>query len=60
MLIWQRIFSFWLARDGASSAEYALILALIGAGVVPALMAVNTSMLTAMSNTGSAMPFQGP
>ncbi len=60
MCVWVHICGVWRGRDGASAAEYALVLALVGAGVVGALWALGGSMSTAMNNTGSAMPFQGP
>ena len=55
----ENIRRFWRACDGASAAEYALIMAVVSAGVIAALWALSGSMSTAVNNTGSGMPFQG-
>lgn len=60
MFIWQHICGFWRGRDGASAAEYAIMLALIGAGVVVAVQTLTGNVSAVMTGAGSAMPFQGP
>ena len=49
---------FLRARDGASAAEYALILALLGGGMVAALWGLNGSVTGALNTTVSNI--QGP
>ena len=49
---------FLRARDGASAAEYALILALLGGGIVAALWGMNGSVTGALNTTVTNI--QGP
>lgn len=60
MFTWEHVRRFWCDRKGATAAEYALVLAVIGASVATALLVLSGSMSTAVSNTSGAMPFQGP
>jgi pilus assembly protein Flp/PilA len=45
-------------ESGASAAEYALILAIIGAGIAIAAYNLGTSISTAMSKSGSCLAKQ--
>ncbi len=60
MFAWEDVGRFWRDPEGASAAEYALVLAVVGASLVTALWALSGSMSTAVSSTGGAMPFQAP
>lgn len=44
---------------GASAAEYALILAIVGAGIAGASLALGTSITTAMNNAGTCITSKG-
>lgn len=46
-------------ESGASAAEYALILAIVGAGIAVAAYNLGTSISTAMSKAGSCISAQG-
>ncbi len=47
-------------ENGASAAEYALIVAVLGAAVVAGALAFGGSLTTAMTNTGTAVTAQAP
>ena len=44
---------------GASAAEYALILAIVGAGIAGAALALGTSITEAMNTAGTCITSQG-
>ena len=44
---------------GASAAEYALILAIVGAGIAGAALALGTSITTAMNTAGTCITTKG-
>lgn len=46
-------------QSGASAAEYALILAIVGAGIAVAAWNLGTSISTAMSDAGSCIKSGG-
>lgn len=46
-------------QSGASAAEYALILAIVGAGIAAAAFALGGSISTAMSDAGSCITSGG-
>lgn len=48
----------WRDESGASAAEYALILAIIGAGIAIAAYNLGTSISSAMSKSGSCIAAQ--
>jgi pilus assembly protein Flp/PilA len=50
-----KIASFLRDESGASAAEYVLILAIIGGGIVAAATAFGGSISTALGNAGDAM-----
>ncbi|HEY0648172.1 Flp family type IVb pilin [Phenylobacterium sp.] len=50
-----KIASFLRDESGASAAEYVLILAIIGGGIVAAATAFGGSISTALGNAGSAL-----
>jgi pilus assembly protein Flp/PilA len=47
--------AFSLSRAGASAAEYALIVAVLGTFVVAGTIAFGNSLETAMENSGNAL-----
>ena len=47
-------------ESGASAAEYALIVAVLGGAVIAAATAFGTKLTTAMGNTGSAVVAASP
>jgi pilus assembly protein Flp/PilA len=49
------ILSFFRDETGAAAAEYALILAIVGAGLATAAVALGIDIATALSNAGSAI-----
>ncbi len=49
-----------LDESGASAAEYALIVAVLGGFVVAGALAFGGSLQNAMTNTGSALGAQAP
>jgi len=49
------ISSLWHDDRGAAAAEYALILAIVGAGIATAAGALGTSISSAISRTSSAI-----
>lgn len=46
-------------ETGAAAAEYALILAIVGAGIAVASVALGTSISTAMNNAGTCITSGG-
>lgn len=50
-----KIVSFLKDESGASAAEYVLILAIIGGGIVAAATAFGGSISTALGNAGAAL-----
>lgn len=46
-------------QSGASAAEYALILAIVGAGIALAAIALGTTISGAMANAGACISSQG-
>lgn len=46
-------------ESGASAAEYALILAIVGAGIAVAALGLGTSISTAMDNAGACIDDPG-
>jgi pilus assembly protein Flp/PilA len=51
--------NFVLDTNGAAAAEYALILAIVGAGIAGAALALGTSITTAMNTAGTCITSQG-
>lgn len=51
--------SFVADENGASAAEYALILAIVGAGIAVASLALGTSISTALDTAGTCITSQG-
>ena len=49
------LFKLWSGTAGASSAEYALILAIMGTGIAAAAYALGLSISFAMGNTGNTL-----
>ena len=47
--------TLWSGTAGASAAEYALILAIMGTGIAAAAYALGGSISLAMENTGNAL-----
>jgi len=47
--------SFWHDDRGAAAAEYALILAIVGAGIAVAAGALGTSISSAMTRTSTVI-----
>ncbi len=45
----------WSDDSGASAAEYALILAIVGAGIAAAALALGTSISNAMDDAGTCI-----
>ncbi|MGA0604107.1 Flp family type IVb pilin [Caulobacter sp. KR2-114] len=54
-----KIISFLNDESGASAAEYALILAIVGAGIATAALALGTSISKAMNTAGTCMTSKG-
>jgi pilus assembly protein Flp/PilA len=50
-----KIISFLRDESGASAAEYALILAIVGAGIVGAALALSGAISTAMTNAANTI-----
>lgn len=50
-----KFFAFLTEESGASAAEYALILAIVGAGIAVASIALGTSISTAMNTAGDCI-----
>jgi len=50
-----KIRNFFLDESGASAAEYALILAIVGVGIVVAATALRDSISTAMNSAASTI-----
>ena len=46
-------------ESGASAAEYALILAIIAAGIIGAMLFLGNSISTAVNNAGTAITTSG-
>jgi len=46
-------------ESGAAAAEYALILAIVGAGIAGAALALGTSITTAMNTAGTCITSKG-
>jgi len=46
-------------EEGAAAAEYALILAIVGAGIAGAALALGTSITTAMNTAGTCITSKG-
>ena len=53
------IHKFFRDETGAAAAEYALILAIVGAGIAVASLGLGTSISTAMSDAGTCITSQG-
>ncbi|MGA0604108.1 Flp family type IVb pilin [Caulobacter sp. KR2-114] len=51
--------SFLKEENGASAAEYALILAIVGAGIAAAALALGTSISTALNTAGTCITSKG-
>ena len=49
-----------LSKSGASAAEYALILAVVGGGIVVAALALQTSIKGAISGTATTITTNTP
>lgn len=54
-----KFLAFLQDETGASAAEYALILAIVGAGIAVAALALGTSISTAMNNAGTCITSSG-
>lgn len=50
-----KFLAFFQDETGASAAEYALILAIVGAGIAVAALALGNSISTAMNNAGKCI-----
>lgn len=50
-----KFLAFFQDETGASAAEYALILAIVGAGIAVASIALGTSISTAMNTAGNCI-----
>lgn len=50
-----KFLTFFQDETGASAAEYALILAIVGAGIAVAAIALGTSISTAMNTAGNCI-----
>lgn len=50
-----KIASFLTDESGAAAAEYVLILAIIGAGIMAGVTALGTSIATALTDAGTAL-----
>ena len=50
-----KIASFFADENGASAAEYALILAIIGTAIAAAMVALGGNIATAINNAGSSI-----
>lgn len=51
--------SMWTDESGATAAEYALILAIVGAGIAAAALALGTTISTAMNTAGACITASG-
>ena len=51
----QKIVAYLKDETGASAAEYALILAIVGAGIAVAALTLGNSISTAMNNAGNCI-----
>ena len=51
----QKILAYLKDETGASAAEYALILAIVGAGIAVAALTLGNSISTAMNNAGTCI-----
>lgn len=47
--------SMWTDESGATAAEYALILAIVGAGIAAAALALGGTISTAMNTAGNCI-----
>ncbi|MGA0604106.1 Flp family type IVb pilin [Caulobacter sp. KR2-114] len=54
-----KIISYLNDESGASAAEYALILAIVGAGIAAAALALGTSISKAMNTAGTCITNKG-
>lgn len=54
-----KIVSFLKDESGASAAEYALILAIVGAGIAAAAIVLGTAISDAMSSAATCISSQG-
>ena len=50
-----KLLSFFQDETGASAAEYALILAIVGAGIAVAALTLGNSISTAMNDAGTCI-----
>ena len=53
--MWKLLKKFALAETGASAAEYALLLAIVGGGIALAAGGLGTAISTALNTATSAM-----
>ncbi len=54
-----KLIEFLRDESGASAAEYALILAIVGAGVAGAMVLLGQTISTAMGTAGTCISSQG-
>jgi len=54
-----KFLTFFQDETGASAAEYALILAIVGAGIAVAALALGKSVSTAMNTAGTCITSKG-
>lgn len=54
-----KLVTFLKEENGASAAEYALILAIVGAGIAAAALALGTSISTALNAAGTCISTKG-
>jgi len=54
-----KFLAFFQDETGASAAEYALILAIVGAGIAVASLALGKSISTAMNTAGTCITTSG-
>ena len=53
------LFAYLKDESGASAAEYALILAIVGAGIAAAMVALGGSITTAVNNAAACIGPKG-
>ena len=55
----QLVNRFWCDQDGASAAEYALILAIVGAGIAGAAIILGGAIATAINEAATCISTDG-
>lgn len=54
-----KILSYLTDENGASAAEYALILAIVGAGIAAAALTLGTTISTSLNTAGTCISTKG-